>query len=114
MQWVHLQLDVNYFDGLHFSLLIYLYYLFCFWSNSEPYWNGLLNFRSLSENYVAVIGLEPHTNGYRNAKTKYLNLQTKYNFVAFLVLLGSECNHSRLTFDGVDRMGERLAEEVFC
>ncbi|GFS36091.1 alpha/beta-Hydrolases superfamily protein [Actinidia rufa] len=26
--------------------------------------------------------------------------------------LGSECNYSKLTFDGVDRMGERLAGEV--
>ncbi|MED6148272.1 hypothetical protein PIB30_051577 [Stylosanthes scabra] len=26
----------------------------------------------------------------------------------------SECNSSRLTFDGVDTMGERLAEEVLC
>lgn len=25
---------------------------------------------------------------------------------------GSECNHSKLTFDGVDLMGDRLAEEV--
>jgi len=25
---------------------------------------------------------------------------------------GSECNSSKLTFDGVDTMGERLAEEV--
>ena len=25
---------------------------------------------------------------------------------------GSECNSSKLTFDGVDVMGERLAEEV--
>jgi len=27
---------------------------------------------------------------------------------------GSECNSSKLTFDGVDTMGERLAEEVLC
>lgn len=25
---------------------------------------------------------------------------------------GSECNPSKLTFDGVDNMGDRLAEEV--
>lgn len=29
-----------------------------------------------------------------------------------LFLAGSERNYSRLTFDGVDLMGERLAEEV--
>lgn len=36
------------------------------------------------------------------------------NILIFYVCLciGSECNPSRLTFDGVDRMGERLAEEV--
>lgn len=26
---------------------------------------------------------------------------------------GSECNYSTLTFNGVDLMGERLADEVF-
>lgn len=29
------------------------------------------------------------------------------------MLAGSECNSLRLTFDGVDMMGERLAKEVF-
>lgn len=27
---------------------------------------------------------------------------------------GSASNYARLTFDGVDTMGERLAKEVFC
>ncbi|KAK6942412.1 protein of unknown function DUF676, lipase-like [Dillenia turbinata] len=31
-----------------------------------------------------------------------------------VVVHRSECNHSRLTFDGVDFMGERLAEEVLA
>ncbi|KAL4571299.1 hypothetical protein LXL04_018057 [Taraxacum kok-saghyz] len=31
---------------------------------------------------------------------------------SYLYRAGSECNSSTLTFDGVDRMGERLAEEV--
>lgn len=30
----------------------------------------------------------------------------------FVSQAGSECNSSTLTFDGVDLMGERLAEEV--
>ena len=30
----------------------------------------------------------------------------------FFVRAGSECNSLQLTFDGVDRMGERLSEEV--
>lgn len=29
-----------------------------------------------------------------------------------ICIAGSECNYSMLTFDGVDVMGERLAEEV--
>ena len=38
-----------------------------------------------------------------------------YVLISFLDLIlfpGSECNSSLLTFDGVDLMGERLAEEV--
>lgn len=31
-----------------------------------------------------------------------------------IIVHRSECNTSKLTFDGVDLMGERLAEEVFC
>lgn len=36
-----------------------------------------------------------------------------YNIFINTSHAGSECNCSTLTFDGVDRMGERLAEEVF-
>ncbi|KAK9053661.1 hypothetical protein SSX86_024735 [Deinandra increscens subsp. villosa] len=37
---------------------------------------------------------------------------SKRNFVANSLVHCSGCNYSTLTFDGVDRMGERLAEEV--
>lgn len=34
------------------------------------------------------------------------------NFICLLCNAGSNCNSSMLTFDGVDVMGDRLAEEV--
>lgn len=37
----------------------------------------------------------------------------KCMFLTCILSAGSECNSSRLTFDGVDLMGDRLAEEVF-
>ena len=34
-------------------------------------------------------------------------------FLTLFLVAGSQCNTANLTFDGVDLMGERLADEVF-
>ncbi|KAF9614747.1 hypothetical protein IFM89_020580 [Coptis chinensis] len=54
-------------------------------------------------------GFEPRStiNGYNSVE--FFSL-TNNN----VIVEGSECNSSRLTFDGVDLMGERLAEEVLA
>ncbi|KAG6511743.1 hypothetical protein ZIOFF_029820 [Zingiber officinale] len=54
---------------------------------------------------VVAICLLKHKQMRMNACRRVINLP-------FVLHPGSECNSSRLTFDGVDLMGDRLAEEV--
>ncbi|RRT84428.1 hypothetical protein B296_00002340 [Ensete ventricosum] len=70
---------------------------------------------------VMVNGLVGSADDWRFAAEQFVKklpdkvlVHREFGFAFFLFLLkqSSECNSSRLTFDGVDLMGERLAEEV--
>jgi len=43
---------------------------------------------------------------------KNLGYSEDQKFLIFFLFAGSTCNPTNLTFDGVDLMGERLADEV--
>lgn len=63
---------------------------------------------SFPEHLVFMVnGLGGSANDWRYAAEQFVN-----KFPNKVIVHRSECNYSRLTFDGVDFMGERLAEEV--